>query len=137
MRTLSPGARREFEFSARFLGSGEVRVQFEAKGTRASTNDRISTGRIECSAQVGGAGGNLPDLGVDQEDLRNSLLIETQNFPAGHCAVFEGCVDGTGDRKLLRFNTTTPNFGPGDVFLGDQRPRSVHHRPGRLRRHRL
>ena len=121
VRTLSPGARRAFEFSARFLGNGEVRVQFEAKGTRGTTNDRISTGRIECAAPVGGSGGNLPDLGVDQADLQNSLLIETQNFPADHCAVFEGCVDGTGDRKLLRFNTTTPNYGPGDVFLGDPR----------------
>jgi hypothetical protein len=119
VRTLSAGARREFEFEGRFLGSGEVRVQFEAKGTRATTNDRISTGRIECAATVGGSGGNLPDLGVDEQDLRDSILIETKNFPPDNCAVFEGCVDGTGDRKLLRFNTTTPNYGPGDVFLGN------------------
>lgn len=121
VRVLSPGARRDFEFEGRFLGSGDVRVQFEAKGTRETTNDRISTGRIECSTQVGGTGGNLPDLGVDQQDLRDSVIIETQNFPPDHCAVFEGCVDGTGDRRLLRFNTTTPNYGPGDVFLGDPR----------------
>ncbi|MBX3027643.1 hypothetical protein KF840_22315 [bacterium] len=123
--TLSSGARRQFDFQGRFLGNGEIRVQFEAKGTRQTTNDRVSTGRIECAAQVGGTGGNLPDLGVDQEDLRNSVMIETKNFTADNCAVFEGCVDGTGNRKLLRFNTTTPNYGPGDVFLGDPRGSST------------
>ncbi|HSQ01483.1 MAG TPA: lysyl oxidase family protein [Candidatus Dormibacteraeota bacterium] len=119
VNVLNAGARREFDFGGRFLGSGEVRVQFEAKGTRGTTNDRISTGRIECAAQVGGSGGNLPDLGVDQQDLRDSVLIESKDFPPDNCAVFEGCVDGTGNRKLLRFNTTTPNYGPGDVFLGN------------------
>lgn len=120
IRTLSPGARRELEFSARFLGSGTVTVTFEAKASRA-TQQRISTGAIDCSAEIGSGGGDLPDLGIDQEDLRQSVLIETQNFPPGHCAVYEGCVDGTGNRRLLRFNTTTPNYGPGDVFMGDPR----------------
>jgi hypothetical protein len=125
VRVLGPGARREFVFSGRFLGSGEIRVQFEAKGTRATTNDRISTGAIECSAQTGATSGNLPDLGVDENDLRDSVMIETKNFTPDNCAVFEGCVDGTGNRRLLRFNTTTPNYGPGDVFLGDPRGSST------------
>lgn len=124
VRTLSPGARREFQFEARFLGAGSVTVQFEAKSSRA-TNQRISTGKIECSADVGSNSGNLPDLGIDEEDLQNSLLINTQYFEPGHCAVYEGCVDGTGDRRLLRFNTTTPNYGPGDVFMGDPRGSST------------
>lgn len=125
VRVLNPGARREFVFEGRFLGSGSVRVQFEAKGTRETTNDRVSTGRIECTADIGGNAGDLPDLGVDQDDLRDSVMIETKNFTADNCAVFEGCVDGTGNRKLLRFNTTTPNYGPGDVFLGDPRGSST------------
>lgn len=124
VRTLTPGARREFEFAARFLGAGSVSVQFEAKASRA-TSQRISTGKIECTAEVGSSSGNLPDLGVDQEDLRNSVVIDSRNFAPGDCAVFEGCVDGTGDRRLLRFNTTTPNYGPGDVFLGDPRGSST------------
>jgi hypothetical protein len=116
--SLSSGSRRAFEWEARFLGSGDVTLRFEGKGNR-STYDRISTGDITCTATTGPSGGNLPDLGVDQNDLKNSVQITTQNFAADNCAVVEGCVDGTGARRLLRFNTTTPNYGPGDVFLGD------------------
>jgi hypothetical protein len=118
--SLSPGSRRSFEWEGRFLGAGTLTVRFEGKGNR-STYDRISTGEITCSADTGPSEGDLPDLGVDQNDLKNSVQITTQNFPADHCAVVEGCVDGTGLRRLLRFNTTTPNYGPGDAFLGDPR----------------
>ncbi|MEO8604699.1 MAG: lysyl oxidase family protein [bacterium] len=121
---LSTGLRREFQFAARFLGSGDVTLRFEGKGNR-STYDRISTGDITCTAQTGPTGGNLPDLGVDEAELHNTWHITTENFAADHCAVVEGCVDGTGQRKLLRFNTTTPNYGPGDVFLGDPRGSST------------
>lgn len=120
IRTLSPGARREFVWEGRFLGNGEVSMRFEGRGSRA-THERISTGPIECTVEMGGAGGNLPDLAVDQNDLRDSILIESQHFSSDHCAVYEGCVDGSGMRRLLRFNTTTPNYGPGDVFMGDPR----------------
>lgn len=120
VRTLSSGARRDFVWEGRFLGSGEVRMRFEGRATRA-TRERISTGPIECAVEIGGVGGQLPDLAVDQDDLRNSILIESQYFSRDHCAVFEGCVDGSGTRRLLRFNTTTPNYGPGDVFMGDPR----------------
>jgi hypothetical protein len=96
-------------------------VQLEARATRA-TSERISTGHIQCSAELGIAGGgSLPDLGVLEEDQRRSARIQWQDFPADHCAVVEGCVSGTGRRKLLRFDTTTPNYGPGEVFVGDPR----------------
>jgi len=116
--SLTTGARREFVFGAKFLGDGQITMRFKARGTRINTQV-IETVNIECTATVGGPGGNLPDLGVDSNDLQQSLLIETQNFGGDSCAVVEGCVDGTGQRKLLRFNTTTPNYGPGDVFLGN------------------
>ena len=118
--TMGTGVRRDFDFAARFLGTGNVTLHFEGKANR-STYDRISTGDIVCTAQTSPAPGDLPDLGVDQDNLRDSAYISTENFPADHCAVVEGCVDGTGNRKLLRFDTTTPNYGPGDVFLGDPR----------------
>jgi hypothetical protein len=116
--TLTPGGGREFVFSGKFLGEGTVTMRFEGRGHRPNTQG-IDTALIECSADLGGSGGGLPDLGVDSDDLQNSLLIETQNFGQDSCAVQEGCVDGTGQRKLLRFNTVTPNYGPGDVFFGD------------------
>jgi hypothetical protein len=121
VRTMASGARRAFAFTGSFRGDGEITLQFEARGDRV-TSQRISTGKIECSATVGGGGsggGALPDLSIDEHDLRTSVVIESQFFGQGHCAIVEGCVDGPGQRKLLKFNTTTPNHGPGDVFLGN------------------
>jgi hypothetical protein len=116
--TLPAGVRRDFIFGANFDGSGQVTMQFKATAVRP--NDQgISTGTISCSGNVGGQAGDLPDLGVDSADLQSSVEIQTQNFTAQSCAVAEGCVDGVGPRTLLRFNTVTPNFGPGDVFLGN------------------
>jgi hypothetical protein len=115
---LASGSRREFAFGARFVGDGQVTMRFVGRGTRA-THQRVDTAEFECTATVGGQGGSLPDLGIDQGDLQASLSIETQNFGPDSCAVAEGCVDGFGPRKLLRFTTVTPNFGPGDVFMGD------------------
>jgi hypothetical protein len=67
------------------------------------------------------ATGPLPDLSVDVEDQRASWIVDQQFFAPDHCAVFEGCVAAPGNRTLLKFNTTTPNLGPGDLFLGDPR----------------
>ena len=116
--SFANGSRREFVYGARFLGEGTVTFRFQGRGTRPN-HEGVNTATIECTASVGGGGGGLPDLGIDANELQSSLLIETQNFSQDSCAVFEGCVDGTGTRKLLRFNTLTPNFGPGDLFLGD------------------
>jgi len=58
----------------------------------------------------------LPDLTVDG-DFADAQMAE-QTFPADHCAVVEGCVGAPGTRRLLRFNTRTPNLGPGDLHLG-------------------
>ncbi len=114
---LTPGTQREFVFGANFLGDGTITMKFQARAVR-SNDEGVNTAVIECSAPVGGSGGDLPDLTVDPAGLRN-YLIETQTFTSASCAVVEGCVDGTGDRKLLRFDTVTPNNGPGDVFLGN------------------
>jgi hypothetical protein len=115
---LASGGRREFLFGASFLGNGQVTMHFVGRGTRANSQ-RIETAEFECTAAVGGQGGSLPDLGVDEGELRASAVVESQQFGPDDCAVAEGCVDGVGVRELLRFNTVTPNFGPGDVFLGD------------------
>jgi hypothetical protein len=116
--SLTTGSERDFVFGGTFLGSGQVTMRFQAGGTR-STTERVSTSVIECSASVGGSGDPLPDLTVDAQSLQDSIEIQTQDFTQSSCAVVENCVDGLGERTLLRFDTVTPNLGPGDVFLGD------------------
>ena len=116
---MAAGARRTFTFGAHFVGEGQVSMRFVGRGTRP-THHRVETAEFECTANLGGqGGGNLPDLTIDAAEMQQSLLIESRNFPPDDCALVEGCVDGPGTRKLLRFNSVTPNLGPGDVFLGD------------------
>jgi hypothetical protein len=116
---LAGGRSQTFIWQARIIGDGRVSVTFRANGTRPS-GDRISTEVIMCDAALV-ATGPLPDLSVDVEDQRASWIVDQQFFAPDHCAVFEGCVAAPGNRTLLKFNTTTPNHGPGDLFLGDPR----------------
>ena len=60
----------------------------------------------------------LPDIFVDEETLIGSLSISERTFSEASCAVFEGCVNEPGDRRLLRFSTETPNTGNADLFMG-------------------
>ena len=116
--TLASGAQSDFTFDATFEGSGQMTMQFQATAVR-SNSAGISTGTISCSADVGLTSGDLPDLTVDSADLQNSVELQTQTFTSQSCAVVEGCVNGLGQRTLLRFDTVTPNLGPGDIFLGN------------------
>jgi hypothetical protein len=59
-----------------------------------------------------------PDLFVDEAYLESSFVFGARNFKATDCAVQEGCVGGTGRRKLLRFSVATPNIGSSDLVLG-------------------
>ena len=61
----------------------------------------------------------LPDLTIDGGQLGRSVIFETRRFNRHDCAVQEGCVDGTGKRKLMRFDVATPNIGSADMVLGD------------------
>ena len=75
-------------------------------------------------AQTGACGtvisGNpLPDLIVDQNRLKLDLLVTVENTKSNSCAVVEGCVSSRGQHELLRFTTSTPNIGQGDLVIGD------------------
>ena len=60
----------------------------------------------------------LPDMIVSEERLEDSALVSWQQFAADDCAVLDGCVGGTGWRRLLRFGTESANIGTGDLELG-------------------
>jgi hypothetical protein len=60
----------------------------------------------------------LPDLVVDEVAASASILINHETFAPNSCALEERCVDAAGDRRLLRFDTRTPNIGQADMILG-------------------
>ena len=53
----------------------------------------------------------LPDLVVDRDLLARDVLIDSASFGSRSCAVYEGCVTGTGTRRLLRFSVAAVNQG--------------------------
>ncbi|MEO5581243.1 MAG: lysyl oxidase family protein [Saprospiraceae bacterium] len=61
----------------------------------------------------------LPDLTIDSARLKSSAVVKNAVFKTNDCALVEGCVGGTGKRKLLRFDVATPNIGTADLVLGD------------------
>jgi hypothetical protein len=73
-------------------------------------------GGVVCDLDNGGC--QLPDLFVDEERLRRSTEVQERTFAPASCAMLEGCVDAPGDRRLLRFDTTTPNEGNADLVMG-------------------
>jgi hypothetical protein len=61
----------------------------------------------------------LPDLTISADEVLTSLRVERETFAADSCAIEEGCVAQAGERRLMRFSTTTPNIGELDLVLGD------------------
>jgi CelD/BcsL family acetyltransferase involved in cellulose biosynthesis len=76
------------------------------------------TGPAVCGLSACAPGAPCPDLVVDQNDLRASMLISTRTFAPSDCAVMEGCIAQPGTRRLLRFDTSTANIGTGDLVVG-------------------
>jgi len=61
----------------------------------------------------------LPDFVVGVETLQDGISFATQTFSASSCAIDEGCVSGTGPRKLLKFPVEVINQGRKDIYFGD------------------
>ncbi len=74
-----------------------------------------SAGQIPCKDPRG-----CPDIIVDQGKLKQ-WHVEELTFGDTDCAVAEGCVPGRGTYLLLRFTSSTPNIGAGDLIVGDPR----------------
>ncbi|MCA9919608.1 MAG: hypothetical protein KC445_16735, partial [Anaerolineales bacterium] len=60
---------------------------------------------------------DAPDLLVVSEDLQNYRIIY-RYFPSNSCALAEGCVNGTGWRRLLQFDATAHNLGAAALDIG-------------------
>jgi hypothetical protein len=58
-----------------------------------------------------------PDLVLDVGRLASEILLETREFSASSCAIAEGCVDGTGPRRLLRFSVEAVNQGQATLTV--------------------
>src|SRR5256885_801399 len=61
-----------------------------------------------------------PDLTIDPKRAASQMEIVDRYFAASDCAVVEGSVNGTGYRRLLRFDTVVMNSGDGDLVVGDR-----------------
>ncbi len=72
----------------------------------------------ECVAPTAAGVCPLPDLSVDQGRASSSARVVWQYFAPTDCALVEECVVASGWRRLLRFDTFTPNVGTGDFRMG-------------------
>lgn len=95
-------------------------------GSSSSTGEAgesSSSGGGESSTGEETGGEALPDLDMNDPnviaDTTSSIYIETQNFDKSSCAFQDGCLAGTGQRRLLRFDTITPNLGNADFYAGN------------------
>ncbi|HWM87350.1 MAG TPA: lysyl oxidase family protein [Kofleriaceae bacterium] len=79
--------------------------------------DGASSPHIPEARECGPLTGGVADLTVDTDVMERSLLITTDSFDAASCEVLEGCVSGTGERKLLRFSVSIANLGSGGAVV--------------------
>ena len=59
-----------------------------------------------------------PDLIVLEDVLSTSLYMSSMNVPANDCQVEEGCMNGYGNRDIIRFTTHIQNIGNLDYYIG-------------------
>lgn len=90
-----------------------------------SVDSTSSTGEPDTEGSEGssstGPVAELPDIDmtVVLEDTINSVYTQTAFFQEDDCEVVEMCALGSGERRLLRFDTITPNLGTVDFYVGN------------------
>jgi hypothetical protein len=106
----------------------------------------INDGIYRCAEPIAGLIlGNPPQnpeapnngpLGCDAPDLtvtENGIQMWTEDLwvESDSCELLEGCVGGTGWRKVLRFDAQTPNLGSKDLVMGipSNHPDLYHYSP--------
>jgi hypothetical protein len=68
----------------------------------------------------------LPDFVPSESYLHSTLEIEEVDVGQDSCMIEEGCVGGTGLRKVLRFGTQVGNIGTSDFYLGSPPAEGFH-----------
>ncbi len=91
------------------VGVVETAVTFQRLEWDPDLADEIRIGEVIAE--------DAPDLQVVSEDLQNNRIIY-RYFPANSCALAEGCVNGTGWRRLLQFDATAHNLGAVALNIG-------------------
>jgi hypothetical protein len=69
-----------------------------------------------CAVQTGP---QLPDLIMDKQLLASQLFASEESFSPKSCTVLEGAISKPGKQTVLRFNSSTPNVGRSDLYIGD------------------
>src|SRR5690242_11434603 len=65
------------------------------------------------------AGPLRPDMVVDRQLLASQIFASEENFNSKSCSVAEGVVSKPGKQVVLRFNSSMPNIGKADMYIGD------------------
>jgi lysyl oxidase len=60
-----------------------------------------------------------PDLIIDQGLLASQIFVSEEKFTSKSCSVVEGVVTKPGTQVVLRFNSSSPNIGQADMYIGD------------------
>lgn len=86
-------------------------------------------GTFTCVARHADGTCPLPDLFIDGSHIDGTrgygYTVSYVRFDPGSCEIMEGCVDAPGLRRLLRWDTWTPNEGEADMYLGGTPPTGV------------
>jgi hypothetical protein len=53
----------------------------------------------------------VPDLVINADKLKSEIIFESKTFDEASCAVYEKCVEGMGERRLMRFTVEVINQG--------------------------
>ena len=91
------------------VGTVETAVRFERLEWDEELADEIRIGEVLSM--------DAPDLQVVNEELQNNRIIY-RYFPPNSCALTEGCITGTGWRRLLQFDATNHNLGAAALNIG-------------------
>lgn len=85
-----------------------------------ATQDAPNNGPLGCGS---------PDLIIDGQWV--DPLFHTISVDADTCELFEGCLGGLGNRRLMLFTAATPNVGAVDLVMGipQNHPELFHYSP--------